>query len=586
VIAVSSKGRSFRALATYLAAGRTGQERERVAWSSARNLPTNDPELAGTIMRATAERSTRVEHPVYHLVLSFDPNDAVDRATMERVADRVLSRIQLQEHQAVIVAHRDREHAHVHVLVNRVHPETGRAWEYSFDYRAIQEVLREEERALGIRQVPGRYRDVGVQRGMSAGERVDPPAITAAEPDQSNSSRMVAEERRTLPKELESGPLLEPDTSFTPEGESGLGTRPEASRVMSRTADSDQVLVDRFAGRIRERVPVLRAVASWAEMESALASDGLWIEPRGQGLVVTDGVHTVKASAIARDLARGRLEARFGKALPTYLAERNTALQRASGDEVASAMARENRGPEKARAERVPGSPESRIDGDTVGTLRRQIEEYEHVSALVADRYAENRALNVARATLAKLEASVSRAQIATEHFERELGKVYRDPAAARAAFEKTAGSDGIGAAVQAMRERPERFGTLLAVDQPRAFGIRGENDTPARQAALSAAVRGREACEARLTVANMPEQQVREAVVRAIGRERTAREAVRRGPDTTRLEREIGHALGRLLPREIEELRRAVTQPQFAMAMKIRQAAREALLGREVPER
>jgi hypothetical protein len=153
MIAVSSSGKSFRALAWYLANGRSGEEQVRVAWAVGRNLPTSDPELAATFMRATASRSDRVEKPVYHLALSFDPGDAVDRETIERVASRVLDRLGLAEHQAVIIAHRDRGHAHVHVLVNRVHPETGKAWERWQDRPVIQEVLREEERALGLREV-------------------------------------------------------------------------------------------------------------------------------------------------------------------------------------------------------------------------------------------------------------------------------------------------------------------------------------------------------------------------------------------------------------------------------------------------
>ena len=153
MIAVSSSGKSFRALAAYLAAGRTGEERDRVAWSVARNLPTDQPELAATFMRATAAQSTKVEKPVYHLVLSFDPADMPDRAAMERVADKVLNRLGLAEHQAVIVAHHDRSHAHVHLLVNRVHPELGRAWERWKDQPLIQQVLREEEQALGLRAV-------------------------------------------------------------------------------------------------------------------------------------------------------------------------------------------------------------------------------------------------------------------------------------------------------------------------------------------------------------------------------------------------------------------------------------------------
>jgi hypothetical protein len=153
MIAVSSSGKSFKALARYLANGRSGEEQDRVAWTVSRNLPTDDPELAATFMRATAAQSDRVEKPVYHLVLSFDPGDTVDRALMEQVAGRVLGRLGLGEHQAVIVAHRERGYAHVHILVNRVHPETGKAWERWQDRPVIQQILREEERALGLHEV-------------------------------------------------------------------------------------------------------------------------------------------------------------------------------------------------------------------------------------------------------------------------------------------------------------------------------------------------------------------------------------------------------------------------------------------------
>jgi hypothetical protein len=153
MIAVSASGRNFAALGKYLVVGRDKIEVGRVAWTSARNLPTDDPELAAKIMRATASQNVRVSQPVYHLALSFDPRDIVDRAGMERVADRVLAELKLQEYQTIIVAHADRAHPHMHMLVNRVHPETGKVWDRWQDYPAVQRALREEERALGTRAV-------------------------------------------------------------------------------------------------------------------------------------------------------------------------------------------------------------------------------------------------------------------------------------------------------------------------------------------------------------------------------------------------------------------------------------------------
>ena len=153
---MSSSARNFGALAHYLATGRSGNHPERVAWSTSRNLPTNDSELAGKIVRATASQNVRVKQPVYHLALSFDPSDTVDRLAMERVADRVLDALDLKGHQVVIVSHGDRDHPHMHLLINRVHPETGLVWNRWQDRAVLQQVLRDEEQALGLRVVPGR----------------------------------------------------------------------------------------------------------------------------------------------------------------------------------------------------------------------------------------------------------------------------------------------------------------------------------------------------------------------------------------------------------------------------------------------
>jgi hypothetical protein len=250
---VSSRGKSFGALARYPVHGRTGQEADRIAWTASRNLPSAEPELGATMMRYTAAQNARVERPVYHLVISFHPGDRVNRATMERVADRVLDRLGLREYQVVMVAHRDRAHPHVHLMVNRVHPEAGRAWDRAFDYRVIREVLREQERDLGLRS-PGDRR----------------PRDVEGEP--SNTSRWTPGEWRQQQR---------------------TGTEP-------------------LVGRVRTLVPELRAATSWGELEGALARHGLRLIPKGQGFVISDGGRQVKASRVARELSRHHLEHRFG----------------------------------------------------------------------------------------------------------------------------------------------------------------------------------------------------------------------------------------------------------------------------------
>jgi hypothetical protein len=160
MIGVSKQGKSFRALIAYVLKKKDGIEQDPVAWTASRNLPTDDPKLAVSFMNATALQTPRVQEPAYHIALSFAPEDPVDRAMMERVADHLLARLGLAEHQAVLVAHRDRPHAHVHIVVNRIDSETGRTWHPWHDWQRIRRALSAEERVLGLRPADSRVEKV------------------------------------------------------------------------------------------------------------------------------------------------------------------------------------------------------------------------------------------------------------------------------------------------------------------------------------------------------------------------------------------------------------------------------------------
>src|SRR5919108_2428003 len=182
---------------------------------------------------------------------------AIPKPRQPAERDPLLRELGLAEHQAVMVAHQDRPHAHVHVMVNRVHPETGVAWERWQDRPRIERTLREAERALGLREVSGRLHSLDGREGP------EPSPVTPGE-----------------------------------------------RRQAERTGEPA------FPDRVRSHLPELRAARSWAELEERLSAHGLRLERKGQGLVVTDGERQVKASRVARDLSLRRLEARFGAPSP------------------------------------------------------------------------------------------------------------------------------------------------------------------------------------------------------------------------------------------------------------------------------
>ncbi len=156
MIAVSSRSDSFHRLSGYLTRGASRKDTSRVDWTSTRNLPTGNPNIASHLMTATADLSKRCKKPVYHLILSWDKSDNVTPQNMMDVADTTLEHIGLALHETVMVAHKDREHPHLHMMINRVSMETGKAWDMSHDYRAIREVLRTKEIEHGFKQTPSR----------------------------------------------------------------------------------------------------------------------------------------------------------------------------------------------------------------------------------------------------------------------------------------------------------------------------------------------------------------------------------------------------------------------------------------------
>lgn len=147
----SGLGKGFRGVLAYLESGSRQQpDADRVAWISFRNLAgVDDPAEAAKVMRAMAAENERVARPVYHFGLSLQPGEHLDRPRWEDAIDKVLRRMGLADHQAVLVSHRDSGHEHVHIVVNRVGP-TVAAWSIHDDVVKAREVVRQVERDLSL----------------------------------------------------------------------------------------------------------------------------------------------------------------------------------------------------------------------------------------------------------------------------------------------------------------------------------------------------------------------------------------------------------------------------------------------------
>lgn len=135
------RGSSFKGAAAYLLHDIGTEGGARVAWTDVRNLASSKPETAWRVMAATAMDAERLKEKagikatgrkralsVLHLVLSWHPEEAehLDREQMLAAAEGALKAVGALDRQALIIAHNDSAHPHVHVLVNRVSPVDGR----------------------------------------------------------------------------------------------------------------------------------------------------------------------------------------------------------------------------------------------------------------------------------------------------------------------------------------------------------------------------------------------------------------------------------------------------------------------------
>ena len=162
---------------------------ERVEWTETRNLATSEGERAGRIMAATAEASPdlkrlaggaatgrKLEKPVCHYSLNWAREEKPDRQEMRRAAEASLKALGLERHQALIVSHRDGQ-PHVHVIANRVDPESGKAAGLSRSKLRLSKWAERYEREQGKIRCPARERNnkSGGRRGsgswMGAGIR-------------------------------------------------------------------------------------------------------------------------------------------------------------------------------------------------------------------------------------------------------------------------------------------------------------------------------------------------------------------------------------------------------------------------------
>jgi len=202
---------------------------------------------AATEILATQCMNTRARNDkTYHLIVSFRAGEQPAAETLRTIEERICAGLGYAEHQRISAVHEDTDNLHIHIAINKIHPERHTMHEPYYDHKALAKLATRLEREYKLE------RDNHEPRKHSA------------------ECRAADMERHA-----------------------GVGS---------------------LLGWIkRECLGELKAASSWKELHQVLHANGLELRLRANGFVFEAGNGTmVKASTVARELSKAKLEAKFG----------------------------------------------------------------------------------------------------------------------------------------------------------------------------------------------------------------------------------------------------------------------------------
>ena len=250
---------SFLDLTNYCR-GITGHAKGSVLYVGTQYL--DSPETAAVEMEALAIENTRCKAPAFHFILSWREMESPTTEQVDEAVKIALTELDLEECQALWTLQSDTDNLHVHVVVNRVSPETYRAIHPADGWtkKALEKAARKIEIAQGWEiEKTGRY-----------------------EVDYAGNIQEKSEQKN-----------------------------PEISQsARDIEAHTGRESIERMAKR--EAAPILRTAASWDELHRKLAEKGFALERKGNGAVLCFENTFVKLSKISRECGFSKLEARLG----------------------------------------------------------------------------------------------------------------------------------------------------------------------------------------------------------------------------------------------------------------------------------
>ena len=280
----ASKAVRIRGLSDYIVSPERAGSGEKCLYAGSRGFLTADLESQQAEMLALSQEAVRSPDTLNHYVLSWREGEQPSPQQVEQAVDIFLDELGLKDHQAIYGLHADTDNLHLHLAVNRVHPDSLKVVkpDKGFDIEAAHRAIARIEHEQGWqREAHARY----VVKARERGGELE-LARAPAEPDR---PRQPASPKR----------------------------------------DMEQRTGEKSAERIgiEEAAPVIQRAANWRQLHQGLAERGMRYEKTGSGAMLFVGEVALKASSVDREASLPRLQKRLGPYEPAP--ERQVVAERA-----------------------------------------------------------------------------------------------------------------------------------------------------------------------------------------------------------------------------------------------------------------
>jgi hypothetical protein len=259
-----SKSARVQGLSQYIAEPQADNANEKCVYLGTRGFLSQAFGSQVAEMIALADECVKSKDPIRHDVITFREGESPTPKQIEEIIDLYLQELGLVSHQCIYGLHADTDNMHMHIQVNRVHPETLKAVKIDrgFDKEALQRVCARIEHAQGWKpEKNSRYH---------------------VQPDGSISDRPARPERSPKPS-------------------------PQAQGMETRTGikSAERIVIEDVTG-------ILKSAKSWHEVHAELEQVGIRYERSGGGAVMFVGDVAVKASVVERAARFASLQKKLG----------------------------------------------------------------------------------------------------------------------------------------------------------------------------------------------------------------------------------------------------------------------------------